>query len=105
MKAIKVEIRRNRDLKMTCEAVNPEVISELFHFTEEERRRQALYNKIQAELEEQIWEGLLAGHTKDLDGNIITRETHEVGFDIARYENRLYAANAWVRPIKSEYEK
>lgn len=60
-------------------------------------------------IERKIWEYLKNNPTLDLDGELITPETHEVGFDTETKEIDgclwLVVKEWYVRPKKSEFDK
>lgn len=108
-----IEIRRNRDIICNFELsedqretildfFKPKAIDEMVEqmLDENNRLRHEICAKIMAHCVET---GL-----KDLDGNLITPETHEVGFDLGftmfEGEQWAYPKQWYVRPKKSEYE-
>ena len=107
-----IEIRRNRDLSFTL-APSPEAVMEWARLmgqrTEEERRQEEEFAAQRRKFEEDFWAVVKKYPERwiDLDGNQITRETHEMGFDYGEPdENGICTATVmWVRPKKSEYEK
>ena len=111
---MKVEIRRNRDLKVQFSVAKPTedlqkwLKEEVFAMPPEMKaKEQECYEKRQ-ELERQMWEYLTNNPTKDLDGSIITAETHEIGYDMEPQEidgfHYMIATKVYVRPKKSEFE-
>ena len=108
-----IEIRRNRSLSFTLSAPSPEAVMELSKLmgqrTEEERRQEEEFDALRRKFEEDYWAVVKKYPERwvDLDGNQITRETHEIGFDYGEPdENGICTATVmWVRPKKSEYEK
>lgn len=108
-----IEIRRNRDLTFTLGPESEKSLKELCGLipplTEEQRRMLAEGARLRRELEEKIWSHFDKNEILDLLGDLITRETHEIGFDIETEEhdgmNWAVAKNIYVRPKKSEFEK
>lgn len=107
-----IEIRRNRDITWTFEGPSREDLVKLGvipKLTEEQRKMLDEGARIRHGLEEKIWEHFDKNEILDLLGDIITRETHEIGFDVQTEEhggmNWAVAKNIYVRPKKSEYEK
>lgn len=108
-----IEIRRNRDLTFTLGPENEKALKELRGLipplTEEQRRMLDNGARIRHELEEKIWAHFNKNEVYDLLGDLIMRETHEIGFDVETEEhggmNWAVAKNIYVRPKKSEYEK
>ena len=103
---MKIEIRRNRDISFT---INGDFRGLLLpELTEEEKKIQE-----ENERERKRWESELfdmaeepGNEWHDLDGNPITRETHEVGYEYSEPINGIcYAEVCYIRPKKSEYEK
>ena len=107
-----IEIRRNRDLVFTLDRPRSEDLEKcglIPKLTAEQRRMLDEGARIRRELEEKVMNSLEANRVRDLLGDLITRETHEIGFDIETEEhggmNWAVAKNIYVRPKKSEYEK
>ena len=106
-----IEIRRNRDITWTFEGPSREDLEKLGvipKLTEEQRKMLDEGARIRHGLEEKIWEHFDKNEVFDLLGDLITRETHEIGFDVETEEhggmNWAVAKNIYVRPKKSEYE-
>lgn len=109
---MKCEIRRNQDIQLTFDfdeeqrealidllkpAMEPD--EEVERLLDESARRRR-------EIESEMWLYFEAHPTRDQLGNIITEETHEIGFDVV-YDEQTglgYAENMYVRPKKSEYD-
>ncbi len=107
-----IEIRRNMDLTWTFEGPSREDLEKagiIPKLTEEQRRLLDNGAEIMRGLEEKIWSHFDKNEVLDLLGDLITRETHEIGFDVETEEHGgMYwavAKNIYVRPKKSEYEK
>ena len=107
-----IEIRRNRDLSFTITGPSREDLEKwgiIPKLTEEQRKMLDEGARIRRELEEKVMNSLEANKVRDLLGDLITRETHEIGFDVETEEhdgmNWAVAKNIYVRPKKSEYEK
>lgn len=107
-----IEIRRNRDLSFTLTGPSREDLEKdgiIPKLTEEQRKMLDEGARIRQGLEEKIWEHFDKNEVFDLLGDMITRETHEIGFDVETEEhggmNWAVAKNIFVRPKKSEYEK
>jgi len=102
-----IEIRRNRDIsfEVTCE--NPDALKELFEMTEEQKRLQERYEAWRRQTEEEFWRFVKVHPTRDLNGEPINPDTHEIGFDFGEPDDYGMAEVKvmWVRPKKSEYEK
>lgn len=102
-----IEIRRNRDIsfEVTCE--NPEALKELFKMTDEQKRLQEEYEARRKKLEDEFFRFVSEHPTRDCNGDLITPETHEIGFDFGEPDDdgTMEAKTMWVRPKKSEYEK
>ena len=106
---VKVRVIRNRDITVECKCLDPEGLKKLFdmaQWTEEDRKQQELYETVKAALEEQIWEQIILVPQPlrtDLNGDIIKRDTHEIGFKIVVTDGLAMPEDVWVRPKKSEY--
>lgn len=107
-----IEIRRNRDLVWSFESPSREDLEKagiIPKLTEEQQRMLDEGARIWHGLEEKIWEYFDKNEIFDCLGDLITRETHEIGFDIETEEhdgmNWAVAKSIYVRPKKSEYEK
>ena len=107
-----IEIRRNRDLTFTLRGTSQdglEICGLIPKFTEEQRRLLDQGARLRRELEEKIWAHFDKNEIFDCLGDLITRKTHEIGFDIeTEFHEEMYwavAKNIYVRPKKSEYEK
>lgn len=107
-----IEIRRNRDLIFTFKGPSQKDLEKsgiIPKLTQEQRRMLDEGARLRRELEEKIWSHFDRNEILDLLGDLITRETHEIGFDIETEEhdgmNWAVAKNIYVRPKKSEYEK
>lgn len=108
-----VEIRRNRDITIPLTAPPPEAVMEwvqsMAKLSDEARRQQEEFDASRRKFEEDFWAVVKKYPERwiDLDGNQITRETHEIGFDYSEPDEKgiCTATVLWVRPKKSEYEK
>ena len=108
-----IEIRRNRDITCSLSAPSTEAVMEwvlsMGQRTEEERRQEEEFAAQRRKFEEDFWAVVKEYPERwiDLDGNQITRETHEMGFDYGEPDEKgiCTATVLWVRPKKSEYEK
>ena len=110
-----IQIRRNTSIQFNVLNTdqNMEAIKKLFEdvpkLTEEQRRILDENQRRREELERQIWDYLSQHPHTDLDGDIITEETHEIGFD-TEYEEKngctwAVAKRIYVQPKKSIYDK
>ena len=107
-----IEIRRNRDLTFTFKGPSQEDLEKsgiIPKLTQEQRKMLDEGARIRRGLEEKIWDYFGKNEIFDCLGDLITRETHEIGFDVETEEhggmNWAVAKNIYVRPKKSEYEK
>ena len=106
---VKVRVIRNLDITVKCKCLDPEGLKKLFNmaqWTEEDRKQQELYETVKAALEEQIWEQIILVPQPirtDLNGDVIKRDTHEIGFKIVVTDGLAMPEDIWVRPKKSEY--
>lgn len=112
---LKIQIRRNRSLQMTFKAseeqkealkkiigepefppMPPEMKAKI---EEAERRRQ--------EVEKHVWERVVSGGMKDLLGDPITPETHEICYDMEPKEidgqHFMVSTQMYIQPKKSEF--
>lgn len=108
-----IEIRRNTslsfDLAMT--PANKESFKKLLEqsqkLTEEQQELINEGKRKRNEIEAKIWEYLKEHPTKDLDGDLITKETHEIGFDTAEEEidgmTWVVAKQIYIQPKESCY--
>jgi len=108
---IKVRIKRNRDIRFdfNCDDASVQeflrgLVPEL---TEEQKRKQAESDRKRALLEEAIWKEVAENGWKDLDGNDITPETHEIGYEYGDpdKDGMCCAKEVWIRPKISEFER
>lgn len=108
-----IEIRRNRDLQLSfdfdeasAEALN-KLIGDFPELTNEQRDVLDYGKRKRDEFEVEMWLYFEAHPTIDQLGNRITKETHEIGYDVD-YEDwgngvvMAVAKNIYVRPKKSE---
>lgn len=113
---MKVEIRRNRTLSWHCELTGDdrhmmELVNGFQKLTPEQQALIDERERVRHEIEEKIWADIESRQpVYDLLGDPISRETHEICFDVYHYkdENGLayMAAKAiYIQPKKSEYEK
>lgn len=109
--AIKIRIKRNRDISFEFNCDDPKaqeflrgLVPEL---TEEQKRKQAESDRKRALLEEAIWKEVAENGWKDLDGNDITPETHEIGYEYGEpdKDGMCCAKEVWIRPKISEFER
>lgn len=110
-----IEIRRNRDVLFTFDLSDAqrkhlnELVGKLPPLTKEQMEMLDDGEHVRRELTEMIMKDIEAKQVRDILGDLITRETHEIGFDIETEEhdgmNWAVAKNIYVRPKKSEYEK
>lgn len=109
-----IEIRRNRGIKFDFEISNeqresildlfkPKVIDEMVEQMLDEN------NRIKREICEKIMSHCVEIGQRDINGELITPDTHEVGFDLGfvnvNGDTWAYPKQWYVRPKKSEYEK
>lgn len=111
---LKIQIRRNRSLQMSFKVseeqkealkkiigepefppMPPELKAKI---DEAERRRQ--------EVEKQVWEQVVSRGMKDLLGDPITPETHEICYDMEQKEidgqHFMVSSQMYIQPKKSE---
>ena len=110
-----VSIRRNMTIRkeFTIETKDRKAIEQLFNSIPKlTPEQQAIIDESITQrrtIERKIWEYLKENPTKDLDGNLITPKTHEIGFDteIQEIKGCLWeVVKEWyVRPKKSEFDK
>jgi hypothetical protein len=86
-----------------------EFVQSMAKLSEEERRQEEEFAAQRRKFEEDFWAVVKKYPERwiDLDGNQITRETHEMGFDYGEPDEKgiCTAKVMWVRPKKSEYEQ
>ena len=107
-----IEIRRNRDIKFDFELSDEQrkALGDIFRVRTGEYLSMlddaAVYKR---EICDKIMLACVKTGQRDLDGNLITPETHEVDCDVdfTNYngEQWAYPKQWYVRPKKSEYEK
>ena len=104
---MEVEIRRNRDIQFNVTCENPDALKELFQLTEEQKLQQVRYEACRSQTEEEFWRFVKEHPSRDLSGELIKPETHEIGFDFGEPDDdgMMEVKTMWVRPKKSEYEK
>lgn len=114
---MKVEIRRNRTLSFKLE-MSDENRSEIKKWLEgvpklNEKQRQLLdrSERYRRAIEEKIWADIESKQpVYDLLGNPISRETHEICYDMYQYKEEdglayIAAKAIYIQPKKSEYNK
>ena len=113
---MEIEIRRNLDLNFKFEVDEKTQkslldLAEQLKPTPEQQKELDLARQQLREIEEKIWKDIESkSPVYDLLGNPITRETHEICYDM-EYETRAdglswgYAKCIYIRPKKSEYDK
>lgn len=101
-----IEIRRNRDISFDVTCENPDALKELFEMTEEQKRQQERYEANRKRFEAELWDYFRDYKVRDLDGNRITKRSHEIGYDFGEPDSNgmMEVKTVWVRPKKSEYE-
>ena len=111
-----IQIRRNRDFKMSFTATEEQVkaLQKIIETPEfppippEVQSKVDEANRKYHELERQIWEHFEKEPTQDQLGDWITPETHEIGYDTEMKEidgfHYMIATQMYVRPKKSEFE-
>ena len=86
-----------------------ELVGKLPPLTKEQMKMLDDGERVRRKLTEMVMNDIEAKQVRDIFGDLITRETHEVDFDVEseiRDEMcRAVAKNIRVRPKKSEYEK
>ena len=104
---MEVEIRRNRDIQFNVTCENPDALKELFQMTEEQKLQQERYEAWRSQTEEEFGRFVKEHPSRDLSGELIKPETHEIGFDFGEPDDNgmMEVKTMWVRPKKSEYEK
>lgn len=102
-----IEIRRNMDIQFNVTCANPDALKELFQMTEEQEKQQERYEAWRRQMEEEFWRFVKEHPIRDLSGELIKPETHEIGFDFGEPDDdgMMEVKTMWVRPRKSEYEK
>ena len=114
---LEIQIRRNRsmNLSFTCTEdqkkfiemataekpqfppMPPEIQAK---FEEVERRRE--------EIEKEVWEKIVSSEIRDLNGDIITPETHEICYEMEEKEidgmRFMVSTQMYIQPKKSEFE-
>ena len=104
-----IEIRRNRDLKFDFELSDEQrkALADIFRVHSLSMLDEAARYK--REICDKIMLACVKTGQRDLDGNLITPETHEVDCDVDftsyQGEQWAYPKQWYVRPKKSEYEK
>lgn len=104
--AIKIRIKRNRDISFELKCDNPEALRDLVpELTEEQKRKLAVAEEKKKRLEAEIWNEVARNGWRDLDGNVITPETHEIGYDFGEpdADGMCCAKEVWIRPKISEF--
>lgn len=107
---MEVEIRRNRGLSFNFE-LKPEQKKGLESLLSTGLHQEMLSEaaRVRYGIEQRIWHHIKTRKIKDLDGNPITPETHEIKFDVGYIrqdgETWCYPSTWYVQPKKSEYEK
>ena len=105
-----IEIRRNYSISFDIKAIeaNSESFKKLLEQSKLTEEQQALVDEGQRkrdEIKAKIWEYLKKHPTKDLDGDLITKETHEIGFDTAEEEidgvTWVVAKQIYIQPKES----
>ena len=112
---MKVELRRNMSFScsFTMQPSNKEAIEQLLkdvpQLTPEQQRLADEADQRRHALEEQIWQQVEQLKPLDLDGDLITRETHQIGFDYDFHEEYGCMVGdvktIYIQPKKSEFEK
>lgn len=114
---MKVEIRRNQslnfNLRMTDDNIQAlrKLIGSFPKLTPEQQELLNERDRQRHEIEEKIWADIESKKpVYDLLGNPISRETHEICYDMYSYTddkgNQWMAAKAiYIQPKKSEYDK
>ena len=110
-----IEIRRNMSMSFTFEAnvKNKEAFRKLFEDAPkltQEQQDMLDKSKLQIEeLERQIWAYLSQHPHTDLDGDLITEETHEIGYEteFKEIDGRTWSVvkQIYIQPKKSIYDK
>ena len=82
-----------------------ELVGKLPPLTKEQMKMLDDCERVRRELTEMVMKDIEAKQVRDIFGDLITRETHEIGFDIKTEEhggmNWAVAKNIYVRPKKS----
>lgn len=114
---MKVEIRRNQSLNFKLEMTDKEIesmrklVDSFPKLTPEQQELLNERDRQRHEIEEKIWADIENKKpVYDLLGNPISRETHEICYDMYSYTddkgNQWMAAKAiYIQPKKSEYDK
>ena len=105
---MKIEIRRNRDLSFSIKCENVDALKALMpELTAEERKIMEESEKERLRWEEELFDMAEEPGNEwlDLDGNPITRETHEVGYEYSDpIGGKCYVEVCYIRPKKSELQ-
>lgn len=109
-----IQIRRNTSISFSFKTTeeNKQMFKKLIEqspkLTKEQQTIFDEHLRKRKELERRIWEYLKEHPTKDLDGNLITEETHEIGYDVANEKingiSWAVATQIYIRPKISCYE-
>ena len=107
--AIEIRIKRNSDISFEFNCDDPKaqeflrgLVPEL---TEEQKRKLAVAEEKKKRLEAEIWNEVAINGWRDLDGNVITPDTHEIGYDFGEpdADGMCCAKEVWIRPKISEF--
>lgn len=114
---MKVEIRRNQSLNFKLEMTDKEIesmrklVDSFPKLTPEQQELLNERDRQRHEIEEKIWADIESKKpVYDLLGNPISRETHEICYDMYSYTDdkgnqRMAAKAIYIQPKKSEYDK
>lgn len=111
---LKIQIRRNLSWQMTLKATEEQKaklrkIAEELEFPPmppEVKAKIEAAERHRQEVENQVWERVVSGGMKDLLGDTITPETHEICYDMEPREidgqHFMVSTQMYIQPKKSE---
>jgi len=108
---MEIQIRRNQDIVRRFKFATDELefirkVLDDTQLSEEQREALKMRKEAREKFEDKIWNYFKSHTTMDLSGDVIAKETHEIGYDVEYKEidGKVYgiAKNAYVRPKISE---
>lgn len=112
-----IEIRRNRSMQLSFKCTEDQkrfiemIAAERPQFPPIPPEIQAKIdeaNRRRIEMEGEVWKKIAEGKIKDLSGNIITPETHEICYDMEEKEHDglhfIFSTQMYIQPKKSELQ-
>lgn len=110
---MKIEIRRNRTITVSCacKPLDGKSLLDLFpKMPEEYARKQAEYDERRRKTEERIWKAIEESdiQIRDCSGEIVRRDTHEICWERTSEEQLedgffRVGLRPYIQPIKSEF--